>query len=199
MKTWLLSFICLLAILIGLLQTGCSSIQKKSASVEKPVLEIDGRPAIRFSENPLAPGLTQRKYERITKQRLEEESDVQANAGSLWVMEGQGAYLFAQNKVRKEGDVLNIRIEGAAQKQIESKVSVIRKLLKQLEEEEVKRRAAAEAKESRDKGKETSTGDGNLAQTSGDAMRLPAGGPPAAGAEGAAAGASLEKEEPMDL
>ena len=56
----------------------------------------------------------------------------------MWVMEGQGAYLFAQNKVRREGDLLNVKIEGSAEKEVQTKVSVIRKLLKQLEEEERK-------------------------------------------------------------
>jgi flagellar L-ring protein FlgH len=79
-----------------------------------------------------------RQYKKMTKSRMEEESELQASAGSMWVMEGQGAYLFSQNKSRREGDILNVKVEGAAQKQIETKVAVIKKLLKQLEEEEAK-------------------------------------------------------------
>jgi flagellar L-ring protein precursor FlgH len=44
--------------------------------------------------------------------------------------------LFAQNKTRREGDLLKINIDSSAQQQIDTKVSVIKKLLKQLEEQE---------------------------------------------------------------
>lgn len=92
----------------------------------------------RFSEtqNILVPA--NRQYKKMTRTRMEEESEVHAQAGSMWVMEGQGAYLFSQNKTRREGDLLNVKVEGAAQKQVETKVSVIKKLLKQLEEQELK-------------------------------------------------------------
>jgi flagellar L-ring protein precursor FlgH len=56
----------------------------------------------------------------------------------MWVGEGQGAYYFAQNKTRREGDILNVKLDGAAQKQVQTKVTVIKQLLKQLEEEEQK-------------------------------------------------------------
>ena len=71
----------------------------------------------------------------MTKQKIEEDADLSAQAGSMWVMEGQNAYLFSQNKSRKEGDLLNIKVEGSAQKQIQTKVTVIKKLVKQLEDD----------------------------------------------------------------
>ena len=182
-------FLFLLAILFSLLQSGCTSSSRKVEVVEKPVLMIDGQPAIKFSENPLATGITQRKYQRMTKQKLEEESDVQANAGSLWNMEGQGAYLFVQNKTRKEGDLLNVRIEGQAQKQIETKVAVIKKLLKQLEEEEAKRKAALEKEKGEEKKVDGEKPAGQLAEANAEAQRVPA----------ADVAPQPEKEEPFDL
>lgn len=89
----------------------------------------------KFSENPNLPTSSQKHYRRMTKQKIEEDADLSSQAGSMWVMEGQNAYLFSQNKARKEGDLLNIKVEGSAQKQIQTKVAVIKKLVKQLEED----------------------------------------------------------------
>ena len=90
----------------------------------------------KYSETSQYTAPTDRQYKRMTRSKMEEESELQSNAGSLWVMDGQQSYLFAQNKTRREGDILNVKLEGAAMKQVETKVSVIKKLLKQLEEEE---------------------------------------------------------------
>ena len=49
-------------------------------------------------------------------------------------MEGQGAYLFAQNVVRMVGDPIGIRIEGDPKDQLSQKSQVIGDLLKQLED-----------------------------------------------------------------
>lgn len=87
----------------------------------------------RFSENPFVMNDSQRHYKRMTRERLEQESEIQSSAGSTWVMEGQGAYLFTQNKSRREGDLLNVKLEGASLRQVETKVSVIKKLLAQLD------------------------------------------------------------------
>lgn len=92
----------------------------------------------RFSDSPQMPTPVDRQYKRMTRSRLEEESELQSGAGSLWVMDGQQSYLFAQNKIRREGDVLGVKLDGQALKQVETKVSIIKKLLKQLEEEERK-------------------------------------------------------------
>ncbi|UOE99921.1 flagellar basal body L-ring protein FlgH [Bdellovibrio reynosensis] len=118
------------------LVTGCATFDALvNGPQENPSLE-NIKTAPRYSDNQNMGVPTDRNYKRMTKNRLEEESDLGANAGSTWVMEGQGAYLFAQNKMRKEGDLLNVKMDGPAMKQVETKVSVIKKLLKQLEEQE---------------------------------------------------------------
>ncbi|HWU43740.1 MAG TPA: flagellar basal body L-ring protein FlgH [Bdellovibrio sp.] len=116
---------------------GCATMKDFIASFDKkenpPLEKINSAPRYSEAQNMAVP--TDRQYKRMTKNRMEEESDLGSNAGSAWVMEGQGAYLFAQNKMRREGDLLNVKLEAAAMKQVETKVSVIKKLLKQLEEQ----------------------------------------------------------------
>jgi flagellar L-ring protein precursor FlgH len=167
----------LLTIFFCMLSTGCASwYEKAKETVGMEPTTPDGEPITRFSENPNVVSVSDRNYKRMTRQRMEEEAELHAQAGSMWVMEGQGAYLFAQNKSRKEGDLLNVKIEGSAQKQIETKVSVIKKLLKQLEEEELK----SNGPPAQDR----------LAENGGaDAKRAPA----------AAAPKAEEKEEPLQL
>ena len=55
-----------------------------------------------FSKNSNYLKGERRQYKRRTKKDLENESQLESQAGSLWVMEGQGAYLFSQyfKKVR---------------------------------------------------------------------------------------------------
>lgn len=131
----------LLAVGIAFLSTGCSMFGKKKEP-EKQELTINGEKPVRYSEVNQMPALSNRQYKRMNRSKMEEEAELNAQAGSMWVMEGQGAYLFTQNKSRREGDLLNVKIEGAAQKQIETKVTVIKKLLQQLEEEERKAKEA---------------------------------------------------------
>lgn len=90
----------------------------------------------KYNENPNYGVWGQRHYKKTTKSQLEEESDLDSKAGSLWVMDGKQSYYFTQNKNRKEGDFLNVRIEGAALKQVETKVSIIKNLLQELEQQE---------------------------------------------------------------
>ncbi len=133
-----------LMIALSMVTTGCSTLQKwmgfhDDATSKAASADIEEKPALtKFSETPNVMNPSDRQYRKMTRSRMEDESDLGANAGSMWVGEGQGAYLFSQNKSRKEGDLLNVKVEGTAQKQIETKVSVIKKLLKQLEEEELK-------------------------------------------------------------
>ncbi|MFZ3228755.1 MAG: flagellar basal body L-ring protein FlgH [Pseudobdellovibrio sp.] len=87
----------------------------------------------KYSEVSNMPAPSDRSYRRMTRQKMEEESDLQASAGSLWKMDGQASYLFAQNKHRTEGDPTSIKLEGAAIKQIESKVAVVQDLINELE------------------------------------------------------------------
>ena len=74
-----------------------------------------------------------KQYRRMNRQKFEEDADLKADAGSLWVMEGQGAYLFSQNQMRMVGDLLNVKIEGSPKSQLQTKVKVISKLLERLE------------------------------------------------------------------
>jgi flagellar L-ring protein precursor FlgH len=124
-------------IVFAMLAGGCASMEDFIASLDKkenPSLEkINSAPRYSEAQNMSVP--TDRQYKRMTKNKMEDESDLGSNAGSAWVMEGQSAYLFAQNKMRRDGDQLNVKLEGPAMKQLETKVSVIKKLLKQLEEE----------------------------------------------------------------
>ncbi len=140
----------LLALGLSALLSGCATIKgwvglgdskEKAAAATKTIVDTP----VRFSDNNNVPATSAREYKRMTRQRMEEESQVNSQAGSMWVMEGQGAYLFAQNKTRREGDLLNVKIEGAAQQQIDTKVAVIKKLLKQLEDEEKKAKDREEA------------------------------------------------------
>lgn len=131
-------FSSVITVLIGtVVSTGCASVNDYLASLNKketPSLEkIATAPRYSESQNMAVP--TDRQYKRMTKNRMEEESDLGSSAGSTWVMEGQGAYLFVQNKMRREGDLLNVKLDAPAMKQVETKVSVIKKLLKQLEEQ----------------------------------------------------------------
>jgi flagellar L-ring protein precursor FlgH len=131
----------ILMVIMGLMNTSCSTLQEWMGFHDGPAKSVttqEEKPLTKFSETPNVLNPSDRQYRKMTKSRMEEESDLGSNAGSMWVGEGQGAYLFSQNKSRKEGDLLNVKVEGTAQKQIETKVSVIKKLLKQLEEEELK-------------------------------------------------------------
>jgi flagellar L-ring protein FlgH len=133
----------LVMIAFSLMNTGCSTLQGWMGFNEdakaKPAEVQPEKPALtKFSDTPNVLNPSDRQYRKMTKSRMEEESDLGSAAGSMWIGDGQGAYLFSQNKSRKDGDLLNVKVEGTAQKQIETKVSVIKKLLKQLEEEELK-------------------------------------------------------------
>lgn len=129
-----------LVVLILILQLGCSTLNslwgddEEKVETKKVASEYAFVP--KYSENPNIGAPSDRQYKRMTKEKMEEESQLQAQAGSMWVMDGQSSYLFAQNKIRKEGDILNVKLEGGAMKQVETKVSVIKKLLKQLEEQQ---------------------------------------------------------------
>jgi flagellar L-ring protein precursor FlgH len=91
--------------------------------------------ATRFSKQDNMKVGSARKY-RMTKERMEQESDLGQGAGSLWMMEGQSAYLFSPNTSRLIGDLLNVKLEGAPQKQLQTKVKVIAKLLDRIDHPE---------------------------------------------------------------
>ncbi len=174
----------LLAIVVCLMNTSCSTLNEllgdgdsNAAAAENPA----PKEIVKFSDNQNVLNPVNRQYHRTTRAKIEEESDLGAHAGSMWTSEGQGAYLFAQNKTRREGDLLNVKLEGSAQKQVDTKVSVIKKLIKQLEEEDLK-------------GATPPAGEGGADQKT--AVRAPA----AADAAGGAAGAKKdEKDEAVDV
>lgn len=135
LRTTLFHVLFLAAIAFGLLNTGCATGGLFPRS-EKAQIAEDVNDSVKFSDTNEYLNMVNRNYKRMTRSRMEEEAQLHAQAGSMWVMEGQGAYLFAQNKSRREGDLLNVKVEGPAQKQVEMKVNVIKSLLKQLEEQE---------------------------------------------------------------
>lgn len=106
--------------------------------VEVTVTEAaEEEPLARYSElNNMAPP-SDRQYRRMTRKKMEEESELYSSAGSLWKMEGQTSYLFAENKHRREGDPTTIKLEGSALKLIENKVAIVQDLLKELEKQKI--------------------------------------------------------------
>lgn len=104
-----------------------------------PTEEIaDEEPMARYSQlNNMAPP-SDRQYKRMTRERMEFESELNSSAGSLWKMEGQSAYLFAENKHRRQGDPTSIKMEGSALKMVENKVAVIQDLLGELDQQRIK-------------------------------------------------------------
>lgn len=109
----------------------CSTLKNLVTSKKKEEPSTTGS---RFSEQDnLKPPTRERNYKRMTRRRFEDDAELGATAGSLWVMEGQGAYLFAQNQRRMVGDLLNVKIEGGPKSQLQGKVKVISKLLERLE------------------------------------------------------------------
>jgi flagellar L-ring protein precursor FlgH len=129
-----------IVLVLGLVtMSGCATMKDLFASLngEEPAPRLENiKTAPKYSDNQNMAVPTDRQYKRMNRHRMEEESDLGQGAGSTWVMEGQGAYLFAQNKMRTEGDLLNVKLDGPAMKQVETKVSVIKGLLKQLEDQQ---------------------------------------------------------------
>lgn len=86
-----------------------------------------------------------KKYKRTDHESIQERSKLGAEAGSLWIERGQGAYLFTQNTRRLIGDLVNVEIEGQAKKQIETKIKVISDLIERIKaQQEAKKLAAQE-------------------------------------------------------
>lgn len=124
-----------LILTVVVLCSGCASLGKTLKAWMNGT-EQDERPKIStptFSEQDNLRANSDKQYRRMNRSRFEEEADLKADAGSLWVMEGQGAYLFAQNQMRMVGDLLNVRIEGQPKSQLQTKANVIKKLLDRLE------------------------------------------------------------------
>lgn len=127
-------------IAISFLTSGCATLKDfLGEDVSQNVPFLAPEPALKYSDTPQAGVTEDRQYRKMTRARMEEESDLGSQAGSLWVMEGQTSYLFAQNKSRQEGDLLKVKLEGTGLKQIETKAQNVRALLKEIEEERKRR------------------------------------------------------------
>ena len=107
-----------------------------------------------YSDNPNFLNSPRRQYKRVTKQSFEEQAQLGEKSGSLWTMEGQGAYLFSQNIVRMIGDPIGIKIDGEPKEQLGTKVGVIRNLLAKLEERQKARLRKPASEDGDDEGKE---------------------------------------------
>jgi flagellar L-ring protein precursor FlgH len=127
-------------LLFSIMQTGCASFNKKlkgwlNGSPSQQSAETKQASTLtKFSESPDVSPRVKRQYKRTTKETLADEAALDSKSGSLWVMEGQGAYLFSQNVVRLVGDPLAVTLEGDPKDQLQSKVTVIKKLLAKIEE-----------------------------------------------------------------
>lgn len=110
--------------------------------------EVVKEPLTKYSDiNNYAP-TSDRNYKRMTREKFEEDSELHAGAGSLWVMEGQTSYLFAQNKKRREGDPTTLIVQGVAMRDVQMKAMAIKDLLIELENQ--KKEAEAKKKKEED-------------------------------------------------
>ena len=117
-----------------------SFLRGESASTPTAEKKMNTNYEKKFSENANYFKGPHRQYKRMTRAKLEGDSQLADNSGSLWIMEGQGAYLFSQNIMRMIGDPLAIKIDGEPREQLESKVKIITDLLNTLS---AKRKAQA--------------------------------------------------------
>ncbi len=144
---------CKTAIMVGVgcvlwMQVGCAGFGQKLKAFLGGGQTNSSQPRsqnlVKYSENSAFLGGPRRTYRRVTKKSLADESDINDKSGSLWTVEGQGAYLFAQNIMRMLGDPLTVKIEGEAKEQLQGKVDVIRGFMNRLEErQKAKMRALA--------------------------------------------------------
>ncbi len=125
----LLAFACVVAL------TGCASFGKKLKSfLGGGSSEVAAAPSkgakVKFSDAPnVSPKVGDKQYRRVNREIFEKEGMLDEASGSLWVMEGQGSYLFSQNLMRVSGDVLNISLDGVPRSSLEKKVDIIKTLL----------------------------------------------------------------------
>jgi len=118
---------------LSLTLTGCGSLGKKlkafMAGEDAPVAQ-QNTGAARFSTTPAVPVDQKRRlYKRVTRDSFERDGMLEADSGSLWVMEGQGSYLFSNNIIRVVGDLVNVELDGGPRSQLTAKVDVIKKLI----------------------------------------------------------------------
>ena len=125
----------LVLVILGLSQTGCAGFNQRLKEFlgGEPESAKNASTLTKFSDGGDVLPPVRRQYKRTTKESLADQAALDQHAGSLWVMEGQGAYLFSQNIVRLVGDPLAVQLDGDPKDQLNSKVSVIRKLLARIE------------------------------------------------------------------
>lgn len=128
----------IVTILFCLSLAACGSFGKKLKSFVGGKSSDDAPPprsrVVKFSENKsVVYNDKNRNYQRMTRERFEQESRVNENTGSLWVMEGQGSYLFSSNTMRLVGEIVNVKLDGSPKSQLETKVKVIKQLLARLD------------------------------------------------------------------
>jgi flagellar L-ring protein FlgH len=136
--------------IIAISITGCSSIGKKLKAFlgGKPAGDQARAPSsVKYTDNPNVFAGARRQYKRTTKQSLQDDSALEPQTGSLWVMEGQGAYLFAENVVRMIGDPIAVTLEGEPKEQLQAKADVIKKLWAKFEERVRQRQLASQEPE----------------------------------------------------
>ncbi len=157
-------------ILVGFTQAGCASFNRKIKGwLNGTPTEVKQASTLtKFSDGGEVSPRVRRQYKRTTKESLRDQSALDAKSGSLWVMEGQGAYLFSQNVIRLVGDPLAVQLDGDPKDQLQSKVTVIKKLLAKIEERQKARlrnpagaaSTAANATEESGEGKDEKSKDG---------------------------------------
>lgn len=125
-------------LLVALSQSGCASFNRKLKGWLNGTPQSENTKQVstmtKFSDSADVSPRVRRQYKRTTKESLRDQSALDAKSGSLWVMEGQGAYLFSQNVIRLVGDPIGVQLEGDPKDQLNSKVTVIKKLLAKIEE-----------------------------------------------------------------
>lgn len=133
---------------------GCATVSNFFGFGEEPKKEtvvkeeIVKEPLTKYSDINNYEPTSDRNYKRMTRQKFEEDSELHAGAGSLWVMEGQTSYLFAQNKKRREGDPSTLLVQGMAMRDVQMKALAIKDLLVELENQ--KKEAEAKKKKEED-------------------------------------------------
>lgn len=174
------------------LAIGCTSIAKKwKAMISTPDQQSQASNqrnpnGVTYSQQNNVMPSAHRKYKRTKRKDIEDEAHLESKSGSLWVMEGQGAYLFSQNTVRLIGDPISIRIEGDPAEQLSAKSKVISTLLAQIKDRRrraLNRGPAGEVKKDDDKNADAAAAsDGSKGVAANPAVAGPNAQPPA-GAE----------------
>ncbi len=167
MKCWLTM------ILLSMVLTGCASFMDFFRRHD------DLTPVASQPKNPLP------ETKRKTRQSLEEESLLYEQSGSLWVSRGQSSFLFANNNQRLLGDLLEIKLEGYPKEQVQTKVTVIAKLLSEilneqkqdikLKQDEIKKQMTPEYQEQKEAEKVDTRGLASLIGLDGDELVEPVG------------------------